>query len=75
MTNANLMAHIGLGKYTMRLARKRFRSEINPGPSFRAWARRTYNSFGCAGKLARITRPSTELRPARAATPTDGGGR
>lgn len=43
--------------FRMRTARRRFELErmlLTPSASFRAWARRTYNDFACAGKLARV---------------------
>lgn len=45
---------------TMRQARRRHRKERRTnakGLSFRAWARRTYNAWGCAGKLQQIVTP------------------
>lgn len=43
--------------FTTRIARRRFRTEIRQqGITFRAWARRTYNDFACAGKLAGIVK-------------------
>lgn len=39
--------------FTSRIARRRFKREWSK-IGFRAWARRTYNAFACAGKLARI---------------------
>jgi hypothetical protein len=41
--------------YNQRLARARFRVELNPNRlTFRAWARRTYGPHACTGKLARV---------------------
>lgn len=43
--------------FNMRVARRRFRGEIRQhGITFRDFARRTYNHFATAGKLARIVK-------------------
>jgi hypothetical protein len=39
--------------FTVRVARRRYRVERQDVP-FRAFCRRTYNAFACAGKLAAI---------------------